>query len=266
MHQNQQKQSRQPAHRQLKEGLREHDLRETILKEISVDLFDPKAGNEEDVIVVALECVDENPAKDLEEFIRTGPIDTIDSDVSPGPNEDGHYMDFAEFERNNQFPVNFVKLLNDIKHVVKNNEWKFKSYPNKNLVDLTPESLLQEVVTDPVEYQTAREMHNSQNAAESFLTKDLSRSHYISEGKLFISTGQGRYVSYLIDSVDTEANIYEAKQLRNKPIRFDNARVLRLQKMFGPSYNVNNVDEYIVVTNSHGNAMALKPVATAQAG
>jgi len=109
-------------------------------------------------------------------------------------------------------------------------------------------------------------MHNSQNAAESFLTKDLSRSHYISEGKLFISTGQGRYVSYLIDSVDTEANIYEAKQLRNKPIRFDNARVLRLQKMFGPSYNVNNVDEYIVVTNSHGNAMALKPVATAQAG
>ena len=100
MRQNQQKQSRQPAHHQLKEGLREHDLRETILKEISVDLFDPKAGDEEDVIVVALECIDENPAKDLEEFIRTGPIDTIDSDVSPGPNEDGHYMVFTEFERN----------------------------------------------------------------------------------------------------------------------------------------------------------------------
>ena len=55
--------------RPLKEGLRERDLRDTVLKEISIDLFQPRAGDENNVIVVGFEMIDEAPAKDLEEFI-----------------------------------------------------------------------------------------------------------------------------------------------------------------------------------------------------
>jgi hypothetical protein len=251
----QQTQSRQ----HLNEGLRYADLRETILTEISIDLYQPKGGREEDIIVVAFECIDEPPAKDLEEYIRTGPIDLLDSDLSPGPTEEGNYIVFCEFERDNKFPVKFVRLLNDIQHVVSNNKWKFKSFPNKTTVDLSPESLLKEVLLNPEDYTSTKDMHDKQAAAESFFHKDLARSHYIAEEKLYIRLQQGPPLMFFIEAIDSADNLFETTQLKNKPIKYDHPRILRLTKLFGPSYNVNSIGKYVVVTNSHGNAMALRP-------
>lgn len=251
--------SHQPQHQRLNEGLRYADLRETILTEISIDLFQPKGGKEEDIIVVAFECIDEPPARDLEEYIRTGPIDTLDSDISPGPTEDGNYVVFCEFERDNKFPVKFVRLLNDIQHVVSNNKWKFKSFPNKTTVDLSPDALLAEVLLNPTEYTNTKEMQDKQEAAESFFHKDLARPHHISEGKLHIKLNQGPPLMFFIEAIDSVDNLFETHQLKNKPIKHDNPRILRLTKLFGPSYNINSIGKYVVVTNSHGDAMALKP-------
>jgi len=249
----------QMKHQQVNEGLRYADLRDTVLTEISVDLFQPKGGKEEDIIVVAFECIDEPPARDLEEYVRTGPIDVLDSDVSPGPSQDGSYMVFVEFERDNKFPVKFVRLLNDIQHIVSNNKWKFKSFPNKTTVDLSPDSLLKEVILNSAEYTTAKELHDKQEAAESFFRKDLAREHYISEGKLHIKLNQSKPLMFFIEAIDTVDNLFETKELKNKPIKYDSPRILRLTKLFGPSYNVNSIGKYVVVTNSHGNAMALRP-------
>ena len=255
----QQTHSRRRQPQQVNEGLRYADLRETVLTEISVDLFQPKGGREEDIIVVAFECIDEPPAKDLEEYIRTGPIDILDSDLSPGPTENGSYVVFVEFERDKQFPVKFVRLLNDIQHVVSNNKWKFKSFPNKTTVDLSPDALLAEVLLDPTEYTNTKEMQDKQEAAESFLHKDLARPHHISEGKLHIKLNQGPPLMFFIEAIDSVDNLFETKQLKNKPIKYDSPRILRLTKLFGPSYNVNSIGKYVVVTNSHGDAMALRP-------
>ena len=255
----QQTPSRQPQHQQVNEGLQVNALRDTVLTEISIDLFQPKGGDEKDIIVVAFECIDEPPAKDLEEFIRTGPINTLDSDVSPGPTEEGNYIVFAEFERDNAFPVKFVKLLNDIKHVVKNKDWTFKSFPNKVSTGLSPDSLLKEVLLEPSLYTSAKDIHDKQEAAESFFRRDMARSHYISEGKLHIRLNQGRPLMFFIEAIDTVDNLFEQQQLKNKPIKYDTPRILRLTKLFGPSYNVNSIGKYVVVTNSHGNAMALRP-------
>ena len=249
-------------HQPLNEGLREGDLRDTILKEISIDLFQPRAGDEDELIVVGLEMIDEAPANDLEEFIRTGALDVVDTDVSPGPSTDGTYMVFCEFKRDNTFPLQFLKLLTDIKNVVSTNEWKFKGFPRKEIVDLTPENLLNEVILDSDKYRKAKDIHDKEAAAESFVVDDLARDHFISEGRFHIVTNGKhtlpRTVSYEIDSIGDVDILLESDFIKNKPIRFDNPRILRLQKMFGPCYNVNNIGKYIVVQNSHGQAMALK--------
>ena len=196
--------------RPLKEGLRENDLRDTVLREISIDLFQPRAGDENNVIVVGFEVIDESPAKDLEEFIRNSHLDIIDTDVSPGPTTDGRYMVFCEFERNNAFPMQFLKLLTDIKNVVSMNEWKIKSYPRKELVDLTPESLLSEVILDSDGYNSVKELHDRQEAAEAFVVDDLARDHFIQEGMFHISTGDGRTVCFEIHSVEEELILLES--------------------------------------------------------
>ena len=244
--------------RSLKEGLRVNDLRDTVLTEISIDLFQPRAGDENNVIVVGFEVIDETPAKDLEEFIRTGYVETLDTDVSPGPTMDGNYLVFVEFNRDKSFPLTFLNLLTDIKSVVANNEWKFKGFPRKEIVELNPENLLNEVVLDSDEYTNVKDVHDKEAAAESFVVDDLARQHFISEGRFHISTGDGRTVSYEIHCIDDANTLLESDIIKDKPIRFDQPRILRLQKMFGPCYNVNSIDKYIVVHNSHGQAMALK--------
>ena len=249
-------------HQPLNEGLRENDLRDTVLKEISIDLFQPRAGDENNIIVVGFEIIDEGPAKDLEEFVRHGVVDLIDTDVSPGPTTEGTYMVFCEFKRDKAFPLQFLKLLTDIKNVVATNEWKFKSYPSKKLVELTPENLLNEVILDHEKYASAKDIHDREEAAESFVVDDLARDHFISEGRFHINTNDKhtlpRTISYEIHSVSNIDILLESDIIKNKPVRFDNPRILRLQKMFGPCYNVNNIGKYIVVQNSHGQAMALK--------
>lgn len=242
----------------LKEGLRENDLRDTVLTEISVDLFQPRAGDENNIIVVGFEVIDESPAKDLEEFIRTSAIDIIDTDTSPGPTMEGNYMVFAEFNRDKSFPLNFLKLLTDIKTVVANNQWSFKGFPRKEIVEVTPENLLREVITDSEKYTEVKDLHDREEAAESFIVDDLARTHFIQEGRFHISTGNGRTVSYEIHCIESINTLLESDIVKDKPIRFDQPRILRLQKMFGPCYNVNNIGKYIVVQNSHGQAMALK--------
>ena len=38
--------------------------------------------------------------RDLSRFIERGYIDVIDTEVSPGPDEDGNYMVFVEIDKN----------------------------------------------------------------------------------------------------------------------------------------------------------------------
>ena len=103
----------------------------SMTTELGIDLFQPRAGDENNVIVVGFEVIDEAPAKDLEEFIRMGYVESLDTDVSPGPTMDGNYLVFVEFNRDKSFPLTFLKLLTDIKNVVSNNEWQFKGFPRK---------------------------------------------------------------------------------------------------------------------------------------
>ena len=59
-------------------SLKNGDLAGTILPEVSIDEFQPKAGDEQDVIVVAFYLDDQTPADDLNTFIQRGFIDTLD--------------------------------------------------------------------------------------------------------------------------------------------------------------------------------------------
>ena len=61
---------------------------------------------------VGFEVIDEAPAKDLEEFIRMGYVESLDTDVSPGPTMDGNYLVFVEFNRDKSFPLTFLKGYN----------------------------------------------------------------------------------------------------------------------------------------------------------
>lgn len=97
-------------------GIQNNDLKDLIQTTFSVDQYKSKVGDDKNVVVVAFDVIDGDPAKDLSQFIESG-HDTIDVDVSPGPDKDGHYKVYVELERNSKLFDNINAILQDVTRV-----------------------------------------------------------------------------------------------------------------------------------------------------
>lgn len=113
-------------------SLKNGDLAGTILQDVSIDEFEPKAGDEKDVIVVAFYLKDQDPAEDLNTFIQRGFIDTLDVEVSPNTDEEGRYLVFVEMSRDDTFPNKFQALLKDIGNLTGDMDWDVTTYLSDN--------------------------------------------------------------------------------------------------------------------------------------
>jgi hypothetical protein len=66
----------------INESLRAQDLRHMIKKVFGIDSYKSKVGNDEEVVVLSFVVSEEDPAKDLENFIEMGYDFVLDADVT----------------------------------------------------------------------------------------------------------------------------------------------------------------------------------------
>ena len=128
------------------------EMENLVTPTISIDQYKPKIGEANETVVVAFEVSFEQPARDLSNLIETDVVENLDVDVSEGPNADGKYMVFVEFNRN---PELFEKIMGIIKvasQVTGITEWKYNVYKGEDSYDLTEENLTANLVTDAQEY------------------------------------------------------------------------------------------------------------------
>ena len=98
-------------------SLKENDLVDVVLPKISIDEFEPKTGEKEDISVVGFFVSEESAGKDLANFINKGSVEYRDVEVSPNPTEDNEFMVFVEFDRNENLLNTLMELVNDISHI-----------------------------------------------------------------------------------------------------------------------------------------------------
>ena len=123
------------------EGLRPGDLEHLILSNVSVDEFEPKSGQPDNVVVVGFYAEDQEPANDLASFIERGSHDILDTEVSPAPDENGRYLIFVEMNRDESMFDNTVKILKDIGKLTKVDEWEIKFHGSDNTIRINKESI-----------------------------------------------------------------------------------------------------------------------------
>ena len=111
--------------KQINEGVQYGELKSLIRPRLSVAEFEPKTGNESDVVVLGFYSKDEFPAKDLATFIERGVTDILDTEVSPAADEDGFYMVFVEVE-NEELMDKVMSLLDDVNRLAEIEEWTIK--------------------------------------------------------------------------------------------------------------------------------------------
>jgi len=162
----------------LVEGLRQNDLKDLIKPYFSVDIFEPKFGKNEEIVVVAFVADAKEPADDLKSFIENGAFDQLDCEVSGGPNKKGHYLVFCEFNRDNTLFTNISEVASHIYQVAEINpeEWKFRAYRNESILPFNEENFAENIITDSATYKTMEELvdpgSDEEQSAETTLSTE----------------------------------------------------------------------------------------------
>ena len=119
---------------------------------ISVDQYKPKIGEVNETVVVSFQVSEEQPARDLSNLIETGVTETLDVDISQGPDDNGDYFVFVEFERNSDLFKKIVEIAEIASKVTNITEWKYTYFKGDSEVDLNEENLANTVIADKEEY------------------------------------------------------------------------------------------------------------------
>lgn len=164
-------------------SLRHGDLEGLVIPLVGIDKFQPKAGTEDEIIVVNIHVKDEAPAKDLERFLEMGTVETLDTETSPSPDEDGHWMVFVEFKRNKQFWSSLRLLLRDIENVTGELRWLVDPLKYDGLCKLNDPQLPSLIITDQEEYK-AKMMQDEEQELEvpldpefADVTESIKKNH-----------------------------------------------------------------------------------------
>jgi len=128
------------------------EMEDLITPVISIDQYVPKIGEPNETVVVAYEVAFEQPARDLSNLIETDVIESLDVDISQGPNADGKYMVFVEFERNSDLYKNIVGITKIVSNVSGITDWEFSYYKGEGPVELNDENLRNMVLDNPKRY------------------------------------------------------------------------------------------------------------------
>ena len=92
-------------------GLQTGDLKDTMLKKVSIDEYEPKTGDASEVLVLGFSLRESTQGQDLYNFLNSSIFEIRDVEVSPNPNPDNYYMVFVEIDRNENVLENIRNIV-----------------------------------------------------------------------------------------------------------------------------------------------------------
>lgn len=250
-------------------SLKEGDLKNVVLKKLSIDEFEPKTGDAKDVLVLGFQVTESNVGDDLYEFLNGAVVEVRDIEVSPNPNNDGYYMVFVEMDRNESVIENIKFLVQDTERLAGKLAWEAKTYLNDDYLPLSEDTIYEYIITDPAKYVT-REEFEAQRAAKfeeqkrleeeaavldntnqvlEFLRPTNLLQAGIADGKLHIQDSRNIITLEFVDFGFGE-EVMSNLGIKESAIKTDFDRVLfgKLKDMLGEMAAL-PIDNYVVIYN-----------------
>jgi hypothetical protein len=211
-------------------SLKEGDLKDVVLKKLSIDEFEPKTGSAKDVLVLGFRVTENEVGKDLYGFLNGAIVEVRDIEVSPNPNEDGLFMVFVEMDRNEGVVESIKTLLRDTERLAGKLAWEAKTYLNDDYLPLSEEEIYEYIITDPANYVT-RDEFEAQRAARIEEQKRLEEE---ATAEAAAQDASNKILEFLKDSNLLQAGVNEGRLVLQ-----DSRNVIALELVdFGPSSEV----------------------------
>ena len=239
------------------ESLRAGDLRHMIKKVFGVDSYKSKVGNDEEVVVLSFVVSEEDPAKDLENFIEMGYDFVLDADVTPGETDDGEFLVFVELERGKHVAEQIMEIINGVTKLTEFDYMRFRYFKNFKSQEATEENLSAIVPSDKNSYKIATERTGLNNFSEFFAKSYADKVTVLDEAITF-RRSINQPVTFSISASGTKQDVYNNIQgpimLEGKDI----SEVLFLTKTLG-NYNITKISNKFIFENN-GWAVALERI------
>jgi hypothetical protein len=238
------------------------DLKDTVMPTVSIDEYEPKSGTTEEIIVVGFFCIDENPAKDLDTFLEHGSTELYDVEVSPNPNQDGYYVVFVEFKRDDSFFTNFDAVLKDVNKITGDMEWSIDPYLAERTFDYSDSTWKEYVKTSSDDYVSKSEFVSPEAVDEDIL-ESLSDS-YIDNAEIndhiMTLVGDNSAYSFKILKYLNEADMLS--HIKDMPINMYSSGTERtLKTLLGEKWEVTGINDfYILHKNDNDNYLVVVSV------
>ena len=232
----------------LNEELRPADLRYLVDNVFEIDSYSSKMGNDQDVSVISFNVKSKDAAEDLESFIEKGYKFVLDADVSPGEVKEGKYKVFVEMERDKDLSSHIVEILDGVKKLVDNEDFRFRYYRSfrSNPADL--EALIDAVPTTPSQYENKINEVQMENV-DNFFNKSYLESVELNDDQLTLQKPFNGALNLVISDFGRKQRIYESVQGAFQMNSSDISEILYLTKFIGP-YNINKIDNKFIIENN----------------
>jgi hypothetical protein len=223
-------------------------LRYLVDNVFEIDSYSSKMGNDQDVSVISFNVKSKDAAEDLESFIEKGYKFVLDADVSPGEVKEGKYKVFVEMERDKDLSSHIVEILDGVKKLVDNKDFRFRYYRSfrSNPADL--EALIDAVPTTPSQYENKINEVQMENV-DNFFNKSYLESVELNDDQLTLQKPFNGALNLVISDFGRKQRIYESVQGAFQMNSSDISEILYLTKFIGP-YNINKIDNKFIIENN----------------
>jgi len=262
-------------------ALKEGDLKNTMLKKISIDEFEPKTGENQDVMVLGFYLNETNPAKDLYHFINNSIIEIRDVEVSPNPNPENYYMVFLEIDRNENSLESIKSIIKEVERLSGKLDWHVSTTFSEDLIQLDDAKLNNFIQLDPENYMTKDQFMLQQQEAETqaeakrleeeamdntnkileFLKPSNILEAGLNNGKLHVR-GSRDIATFEVINFGHGPDIMSEVGISESAIKtdYDKVSFAKLNAMLGEMKAI-PIDEYIVIYNpEHKDILVTKAI------
>lgn len=230
-------------------SLQPKDLKDFVNEIFSIDSYKSKMGQDKEISVLAFEVAEQEPAKDLMNFIEKGYEFVLDADISTGENRKGKYDVFVEIERDRHLPKNIGLILSEVSKLADIEDWKYRYYKNFESKSFTIEDAENDI---PLNGDAYEGMVNEYNQVEldRFFNKGVTEQKFVKENIIeFGRHASGKIRMEVLEFGSTEDLLTKYAGA----VSLDEAsmsEVLFLTKFLG-NYNIQKIGENLFFTNGN---------------
>ena len=230
-------------------SLQPNDLKDFVNEIFTIDSYKSKMGQDKEIAVLAFEVRDQQPAKDLMNFIEKGYEFVLDADISSGENSKGKYNVFVEMERNRHLPKNIHNILEEVSKLTGIEDWKYRYYKNVESKAFDIGTAESEIPLNSDTYETMVNEYN-QTELNRFFNKGVTEQHYVKENVIeFRRHASGKIRMEVVEEGSTEELLTKyagAVSLDETSM----SEVLFFTKFMG-NYNIQKIGENLFFTNGN---------------